>query len=101
MKGLCMKSVLLFLALALMACTVQAAETVTIVIGSAQDDACEMARTGILRHRGGRGVEGIGMSSESADAAVRRCCFWGTRSVREIGICQSRTGRWYACVRYR
>ena len=97
-----MKSVLLFLALALMGCTVQAAETVTIVIdGSAQADACEMARTGVLRHRGGRGVEGIGMSSESADAAVRRCCFFGTRAVREIGVCQSRTGRWYACVRYR
>jgi hypothetical protein len=82
---------------------VQAAETVTIVVeGSAQADACEMARTGVFRHRGGRGVEGIGMSSESADAAIRRCCFWNTRPVREIGVCRSvRTGRWYACVRYR
>lgn len=97
-----MKNVLLFLTLALAVCTVQAAETVTIVIdGSAQADACEMARTGILRHRGGRGVEGIGMSSESANAAIRRCCFWGTRPVREVGVCRALTGRWYACVRYR
>jgi len=97
-----MKIAMLFLSIVLMCCTVQAAETVTVVVeGSAQADACEMARTGVLRHRGGRGVEGIGMSSESADAAVRRCCFWNTRPVREIGVCQSRTGRWYACVRYR
>jgi hypothetical protein len=56
----------------------------------------------ILRHcrTAGGCVEGIGMSSVSADAAIKRCCFWG-RPVREIGVCRGRNGMYYACVRYR
>jgi len=98
-----MKTLLLSLAIALASCTVQAAESVTtITITTAQQDAETMARTGILRHcrTAGGCVEGIGMSSVSADAAIRRCCFWG-RPVREIGVCRGRNGMYYACVRYR
>ena len=98
-----MKSALLFLALVLSSFAVQAAETVTtITITTAQADAETMARTGILRHCGRSGgiLEGIGMSSVSADAALRRCCYWG-RPYREIGIARSRSGMWYAVVRYK
>ena len=98
-----MKSLLLFLTLVLSSFAVQAADSVTtITITTAQQDADTMARTGILRHCGRSGgiLEGIGMSSVSADAALRRCCYWG-RPYREIGIARSRTGVWYAVVRYR
>ena len=97
-----MKSVLLFLTLFVSSFGVQAAESVTITITTAQADAETMARTGILRHCGRSGgiLEGIGMSSVSADAALRRCCYWG-RPYREIGIARSRTRVWYAVVRYK
>ena len=97
-----MKTVLLFLTLVLSSFAVQAAESVTITISSAQADAETMARTGVLRHCGRSGgiLEGIGMSSVSADAALRRCCYWG-RPYREIGLARSRSGIWYAVVRYR
>ena len=80
----------------------QTTTTTTTTITTAQDDACEMARTGILRHRGRNGgcCEGIGMCS-TRDGAIRRCCFWGQRVPVEIGVAQGRFGRWYACVRYR
>ena len=97
-----MKSVLLFLALVLCSFAVQAAESVTITITTAQADAETMARTGVLRHCGRSGgiLEGIGMSSVSADAALRRCCYWG-RPYREIGIARSRSGVYFAVVRYK
>ena len=97
-----MKSALLFFALVVSSFAVQAAESVTITITTAQADAETMARTGVLRHCGRSGgiLEGIGMSSVSADAALRRCCYWG-RPYREIGIARSRTGVWYAVVRYK
>ena len=97
-----MKSVLLFLALVLSSFGVQAAESVTITITTAQADAETMARTGVLRHCGRSGgiLEGIGMSSVSADAALRRCCYWG-RPYREIGIARSRSGVYFAVVRYK
>ena len=98
-----MKFVLLFLTLVVSSFAVQAAETVTtITITTAQQDAETMARTGVLRHCGRSGgiLEGIGMSSVSADAALRRCCYWG-RPYREIGIARSRSGVWYAVVRYK
>ena len=67
-----MKSALLFLALVVSSFGVQAAESVTITITTAQADAETMARTGVLRHCGRSGgiLEGIGMSSVSADAAL-------------------------------
>ena len=97
-----MKSALLFFALVVSSFAVHAAESVTITISSAQADAEAMARTGVLRHCGRSGgiLEGIGMSSVSADAALRRCCYWG-RPYREIGIARSRSGVYFAVVRYK
>ena len=99
-----MRVFFLVLSLALSSvCAVQAAESVTtIVITTAQQDAETMARTGILRHCGRSGgiLEGVGMSRVSADAAIRRCCFWG-RPYSEIGTARSRSGVWFAVVRYR
>jgi hypothetical protein len=89
------------LALFLTAATAQAdtrTRTVT-VTRSAQDDANEMARTGILRHRGGQGYEGIGFSTVSGDAACRASCYWGQRRVKEVAVSRGARG-WFACVRY-
>ena len=72
--------------------------TVT-VYRSAQDDANEMARTGILRHRGGQGYEGIGFSTVSGEAACRASCYWGKRKVKEVAVSRGARG-WFACVRY-
>ena len=93
----------LFLSLASFGVHAWPAESTTVItITTAQQDAETMARTGILRHCGRSGgiLEGIGMSSVSADAALKRCCYWG-RPYREIGIARSRSGMWYAVVRYR
>lgn len=70
---------------------------------SAQAHAEALAASGSFGHcsRRGRLVEGIGMSARSAADAVRRCCFWGTRKVREIGTAWSPARRlWIAVVRY-
>ena len=48
---------------------------------------------------GGGRAEGIGFSTVSADDAVRRCCYWGKRQAREIGVARGRNG-WYATVIY-
>lgn len=68
---------------------------------SAQDDADEMARTGVMCHRGNCGcLEGIGMA-DTRQRAIERCCFWNTgHTIIEIGVAQGRCGRWFACVRY-
>lgn len=92
-----------FLALALLLTAATAhADTVyrtRTVYRSAQDDACEMARTGILRHRGGQGYEGIGFSTRSAQDAIERSCYWGQRRVKEVAVSRGSRG-WFACVRY-
>jgi len=72
--------------------------TVT-VTRSAQDDADYMARTGMLRHRGGQGYEGIGFSTVSGEAATHASCYWGKRKVKSIGVARGPRG-WFACVRY-
>lgn len=73
-----------------------------VTISSAQDDADEMARTGILRHCGrnaGR-REGIGMGA-TPEAALRNCCFYGRYRIVEKGVAYSPTRRqWFACIRY-
>ena len=97
-----MKSALLFLALVLSSFAVQAADSVTTITitTTAQQDAETMARTGILKHcRTGGRLEGIG-SGATREQAIRNCCYWG-RPYREIGIARSRSGIWYAVVRYR
>lgn len=75
--------------------------TTTVTTETAQDDADEMARTGILQHRGNCGcLEGIGMA-DTRERAIARCCFWNTgHEVIEIGAARGRCGRWFACVRY-
>ena len=68
---------------------------------TAQDDADEMARTGILVHRGNCGcLEGIGMA-DTRERAIARCCFWGSHEVIDIATAKGRCGRWFACVRYK
>jgi hypothetical protein len=73
----------------------------TVNISSAQDDAEQMARTGILRHCGRNGGrrEGIGYSSSSADAAVKNCCYYGRYKIVERGVARGPRG-WYAVLRY-
>lgn len=70
---------------------------------SAQAHAQHLAATGTFGHcsRRGGGYEGIGMSSVSPDAAMRNCCYWGQRRVREIGTAWCAIRRaWIAVVRY-
>jgi hypothetical protein len=72
-------------------------------ITTAQDDAEQMARTGVLRHCGTAGGrrEGIGMSSASPLAAERACCFYGRYRIVEKGVAWSPVRRaWFAVIRY-
>ena len=73
----------------------------TVTTETAQDDADEMARTGILAHRGNCGcLEGIGMA-DTRERAIARCCYWNTgHEVIEVGVARGRCGKWFACVRY-
>ena len=75
--------------------------TTTVTTETAQQDAEEMARTGILQHRGNCGcLEGVGMA-DTRERAIARCCYWNTgHEVIEIGVARGRCGRWFACVRY-
>ena len=95
-----MRSLVIVLAL-LAASPVVAQQNHTYV--SAQAHAEHLAATGTFSHcsRRGGGYEGIGMSSSSPDAAMRNCCYWGKRKVREIGTAWSAARRmWIAVVRY-
>lgn len=67
---------------------------------TAQGVAEMQAARGVCSHFGGNsGYEGVGFSSSSADDAIRRCCYWGQRRPREIGVARGPRG-WHACVRY-
>jgi hypothetical protein len=74
-----------------------------VVISSAQDDAEEMARTGVLRHcgRAGGRREGIGVGS-TPEAALKNCCFNNGRyRIVERGVAYSPSRRTYfAVIRY-
>lgn len=91
----------------LLLCGVASADTYNVqarrvFIGSAQADADEMARTGILRHCGRNGGrrEGIGMGS-TPEAAERACCFYGRYRIAEKGVAWSPVRRmWFAVIRY-
>ena len=76
--------------------------TTCVTTESAQDDADEMARTGVMCHRGNCGcLEGVGMA-DTRERAIARCCYWNTgHEVIEIGVARGRCGRWFACVRYK
>jgi hypothetical protein len=102
-----MRSVLLTLAICCGAATAQAdgyvinAQSVT--INSAEADASQMARTGILRHcgRNGGSREGIGFSTAGPDAALRNCCFYGKYRIVEKAVVWSPVRRgWFAVIRY-
>ena len=96
-----MKFFVLAFALSMSPLVVQSAETVIIQITTAQQDAETMARTGVLRHcrTSGGSLEGIGRGP-TRESAIKNCCFWG-RPYREIGAAKSRSGVWFAVVRYR
>ncbi len=72
--------------------------------GLAQRKAQQAANGGVRGHigggLGGARYEGVGWSSQSAQAAIQQCCYWGTRPAAEIGVCQGVDGLWYACVLY-
>jgi len=73
-----------------------------VTISSAQQDAEEMARTGVLRHCGRNGGrrEGIGTGS-TPDAAFRNCCYYGRYRIVERGVAYSPARRqWFAVIRY-
>ena len=76
--------------------------TTCVTTESAQDDADEMARTGVMCHRGNCGcLEGVGMA-DTRERAIARCCFWNTgHEVIEVGVARGRCGKWFACVRYK
>jgi hypothetical protein len=89
------------------ACCAQVASAESIVVATtvttAQADADQMARTGILRHcgRAGGHREGIGFSTAGPDAAERNCCFYGRYKVVERGVAYSHARRgWFAVLRY-
>lgn len=67
---------------------------------TAQGVAEMQAARGVCSHFGGNsGYEGVGFSTASADDAIRRCCYWGQRRPRDIGVARGPRG-WHACVRY-
>lgn len=78
------------------------------VLVSAQDQAEECARSGVLKHCRIRGYfrEGVGFSSSGPEDAIRRCCFYqdairGRYKIVERGVAWSPVRRgWFACVRY-
>lgn len=73
------------------------------VYSSAQADAEEMARTGVLRHcgRAGGRREGIGFSTAGPDAALRSCCYYGRYRIVEKAVVWSPLRRgWFAVIRY-
>lgn len=74
----------------------------SVLVASAQEDAEQMARTGILRHCGRNGGrrEGIGMGP-TPDIALRSCCFYGRYRIVEKGVAWSPVRRaWFAVIRY-
>jgi len=97
----------ILLAVACLFASVASADTVVVrgratVVQTAQDAAVVIARRGALVHSGCSQTEGIGFSTESPDAAIRRCCFWGKRQPVDIGVAWSPLRRgWFAVVRYR
>lgn len=74
-----------------------------VVVASAHDDACVMARTGVLRHLGrcGGRREGIAFSTASPEAALRSCCYYGRYRIVEQAVVWSPVRRgWFAVIRY-
>ena len=105
-------NLLIALTFAVCCCAVaaQAAETTTpttsvnrcVTPETAQDDAEEMARTGVVAYRGNCGcLEGVA-AADTRERAIARCSYWHTgHEVVEIGVARGRCGKWFACVRYK
>ena len=76
----------------------------TVSNGLAQMKAQQAASGRIRGHigggLGGARYEGVGWSSQSAQAAIQQCCYWGTRPTAQIGVSRGSDGLWYACVLY-
>ena len=99
--------VLMTLACLFGAVTAQAQQVFTVTtIVTAQQQAEECARTGVLKHcrvlNGRR--EGIGFSTVSPEAAERNCCFYadamrGRYRIVERGVARGPRG-WFAVLRY-
>lgn len=70
----------------------------------AKAKANQQATEGRMRHVGGSmgsgRYEGVGFSTVSADAAIRKCCYWGQRTPVGIGVVRGVHG-WFATVIYR
>jgi hypothetical protein len=100
-----MQRIVLALALAFCGVVAQADDYVInarrVTITSAQQDADEMARSGVMRHCGRNGGrrEGIGFSTSSPDAALRNCCYYGKYRIVEKAIARGPRG-WFAVIRY-
>ena len=69
---------------------------------TAQGVALLIVNTGRFRHWGGNpfAAEGIGMGPTPA-AALQNCCFYGRRSIADVGYAQMSNGQWVAVARYR
>ena len=84
-------------------CGTQELRSVFCANGLAQWKAERQAASGRCYHvgggLGGGRAEGVGYSPTSAEAAIRACCYYGRRPVREIGVAQGHRG-WYATVIY-
>jgi len=70
-------------------------------VSTAQGVANFMARTLQFGHFGNPtgGYEGCGMAG-TAEAAIRNCCYYGQRPIKDYGVAQAANGLWYACCRY-
>jgi hypothetical protein len=104
-----MQRIVLAILLAFCGVTAQADNVVInarrVSITSAQQDAEQMARTGVLRHCGTAGGrrEGIGFGS-TPEAAEQNCCFYrdamrGRYRIVEKGVARGPRG-WFAVIRY-
>ena len=69
---------------------------------TAQGVALLIVQTGRFRHWGGNPfpAEGIGMGP-TPDAALRACCFYGRRTIADVGYARMPNGQWVAVARYR
>jgi hypothetical protein len=70
-------------------------------LGSAQGVANRMARLLRIGHFGNPagGWEGVG-SGATPDQAIRNCCYYGQRQIKDSGCAQGHNGMWFACCRY-
>jgi hypothetical protein len=85
-------------------CESQPVRSLVAMNGLAQWKAERQASSNRLYHVGGGFgggcAEGVGFSTSSPEAAIKKCCYWGKREALDIGVARGRNG-WYATVIYR